>query len=125
MQKTNKKILIVEDDPNFVFILKEKFSAEGFSVLTAQDGKEGLSAIEREKPDLVISDVLLPLLDGVDMAKKARQKSSELPVIFLTNVKDPSSSYGAKKIKNVDYIIKSDVRLDDILAIAKKRLKIK
>ncbi len=125
MPKTKPKILIVEDDPNFVSILKEKFSHEGFLTLTAQDGKEGLSFFDTEKPDLIISDVLLPLLNGIDMIKQVKAKNPSLPVILLTNVKDPSYSDVTKSIKKVDYLIKSDVKLEDIIKLAKKMLKIK
>ncbi|MDP3882579.1 MAG: response regulator [Candidatus Staskawiczbacteria bacterium] len=121
-EKTDKKILIVEDDPNFVAILKQKFDSEGFVAITAQDGKEGLSAFDREKPDLVISDVLLPMDNGVDMVKKIKEKNPDVPVILLTNIKDESYTDIIKKLKKTDYLIKSDIRLDDIVKIAKRRL---
>lgn len=124
MTKINKKVLIVEDDPNFVSILKQKFEQEGFLTFTAQDGKEGFNISEREKPDLIISDVLLPLLDGIDMVKKIKKDNADLPIILLTNVKDTSYSDVIKKLKKVDYLIKSDVRLDDIVEKAKKKLNI-
>ena len=123
MKKLNKKVLIVEDDPNFVTILKEEFSREGFSISIAQDGKEGARSVESEKPDLVVTDVLLPMLDGIDMAKQIRSKGSKLPFIFLTNVKDPGYSDTIKKIKKADYLVKSDVKLEDIVNAAKKLLK--
>jgi DNA-binding response OmpR family regulator len=125
MNKTNKKVLIVEDDPNFVSILKEKFTREGFLAITAQDGKEGFNMSEREKPDLVISDVLLPIQNGIEMVKQIKKKNVNLPIILLTNVKDPAYSEVIEKMEKVDYLIKSDVRLDDIIEKAKKKLKIK
>lgn len=125
MAKINKKILIAEDDPNFVVILKQKFTEEGFSVLTAEDGKEAVILAEKELPDLIISDVLLPSLNGIEMAKKIKSKHPDLPIIFLTNIKDPAYSEIIEKLKKVDYLIKSDIRLDDIVKIAKKRLGIK
>ncbi len=123
MQKSSdKKILIVEDDQNFVSILKQKFDQEGFLTFTCQDGKEGLNMAEKENPDLIISDVLLPLLDGIEMIKQIKKDNVDLPVILLTNVKDDSYSDIIKRIKKTDYLIKSDVRLNDIVKIAKKRL---
>jgi len=122
MRKTKKKILIVEDDPNFVSILKEEFSREGFTVLVAQDGKEGVRTSESEKPDLLVTDILLPMLNGIDMAKQIRGKGSEPPVIFLTNVKDSGYSNTIKKIKKADYLVKSDVKLAEIVSAAKKLL---
>lgn len=125
MKKINKKILIVEDDPNFISILKKKFDQEGFTTLTAQDGKEGLNMALREEIDLVISDVLLPLLIGVEMVKKIKEKKEDLPVVLLTNVKDNDYADITKNLKKVDYLIKSDVRIDEILKIVKKKLGIK
>jgi len=122
MERKKKKILIAEDDPNFTSILREKFSQEGFSVFVAQDGKEGLQIIEKEKPDLIISDILLPLLNGIDMVKQIKGDKENLVVIFLTNIKDPAYFDAVKKMKKADYLIKSDVCLDDIVKISKKRL---
>lgn len=124
MAKIDKKILIVEDDPNFVAILKEKFTGEGFLVFTAQDGKEGFNVSKKEKPDLIISDVLLPIQNGIDMIKKIKTDNADLPVILLTNVKDEAYSEAIDSMKKVDYLIKSDVRLDDIVEKAKKKLKL-
>jgi DNA-binding response OmpR family regulator len=123
--KIDKKILIVEDDPNFVLILKQKFEKEGFLVVVAQDGKEGQSIFFSEKPDLVLSDVLLPIQNGVEMIKNIKDKNEDLPVILLTNVKDENYSEAVRKMKKVDYLIKSDVRLDAIVDRAKKKLGIK
>ena len=123
--KIDKKILIVEHDPNFVLILKQKFEKEGFLVVVAQDGKEGQSIFFSEKPDLVLSDVLLPIQNGVEMIKNIKDKNEDLPVILLTNVKDENYSEAVRKMKKVDYLIKSDVRLDAIVDRAKKKLGIK
>jgi len=125
MASAEKKILIVEDDPIFVSILKEKFSQEGFLTFTAQDGKEGLGVLEREKPDLVIADVLLPILSGLDMAKQIKEKNEDAPIIFLTNVKDDSHLEEIKEMKKVDYLIKSDISIDNIIERAKLMLMLK
>lgn len=122
MNKNKKsKILIVEDDPNFISILKQKFEEEGFLACTAQDGKEGFEIFSKESPDLAVLDVLLPLMNGIDLAKKILQKRN-IPVLMLTNVKDESYSDEAKKLKGVEYLIKSDMKLDEIIAVAKERL---
>lgn len=122
MKKINKKILIVEDDPNFISILQKRFSQEGFTIFTAQDGKEGFNLSEKEELDLVISDLLLPILDGVEMVKKIKEKKADLPVILLTNVKDNNYLEATKKLKKVDYLIKSDVRIDEIVKKARKKM---
>lgn len=121
MQKINKKILIIEDDQSFFSILQKRFTMEGFSVVSAQDGQEGLSMLEKEKPDLIVSDVLLPKMDGIDMAKKIKEKNINVPILFLTNVKDPSYLERAKDIE-FDYLVKSDVHVDEIVAKIKNKL---
>lgn len=116
--KINKKILIAEDDKDLLSILKTKFAMEGFSVFTAENGEEGAVVAEREKPDLVISDLLMPKMDGMEMAKKIKESNAGLPIIFLTNIKDP----GAGEKTGFDYLIKSDLRINDIIAKVKIKL---
>ena len=65
-------ILIVEDDKSFLWILRQGFEAEGFSVVFAQDGEEALEMAVSEKPDLILLDILLPKMDGITMAKKLK-----------------------------------------------------
>lgn len=125
MHKTNKKILIVEDDEDFVFILEKKFTSEGFTVITAKNGEDGISVAEKEKPELILSDMLMPKMDGVTMATKIRVFNKEVPIMFLTNIKDADRTDGAKVPDGVDYIIKADTRIDDIVAKAKTKLGIK
>lgn len=120
MANNSKKILIIEDDENFLSILEKVFSSEGFSVITAKDGESGASAAEQEKPDLIISDVLLPRLDGQAMAKKIRELKISAPIMFLTNVAN-----GDRNNTEFDYLIKSELHIDDIVAKAKEKMGIK
>jgi two-component system OmpR family response regulator len=122
MTKLNKKILIVEDDEDFLFIIKKKFTMEGFSIIDAKDGEEGAATAEREKPDLILSDMLMPKMDGEAMAKKIREFNAKVPIIFLTNIKNTDYTADVQKSNNVDYLIKSDTRIDDIVAKAKIKL---
>jgi two-component system alkaline phosphatase synthesis response regulator PhoP len=121
MAKTNKRVLIIEDDEAILSILKQNFSEEGFDVITAQDGKEPLNMLEKEKPDFIISDVLLPGQDGVEMAKKIRALKIETPIIFLTNTKDDGR---AKDITNSEYLIKANIYMKDVVSKVKKQLDI-
>jgi len=126
MSKTNKKILIVEDDKSFLWILKQSFFDEGFDVIFAQDGIEGLEKIEKEKPDLILLDIEMPKMDGIQVAEKLKQKGDTTKIIFLTNLKDTEHIIQAmEKSKEVDYIIKSDMGVEQIIERVKERLKIK
>ena len=122
MTKINKKILIVEDDEDFSFILEKRLTIEGFFVVIAKDGEDGVLVSEKEKPDLIFSDMLMPKMDGMAMAKKIRETNTKVPIIFLTNIKDVSYTENIKKSDNFEYMIKSDTRINEIVEKAKSKL---
>jgi two-component system alkaline phosphatase synthesis response regulator PhoP len=78
------KILIVEDEPDMVLGLKDNFEFEGYEVLTATDGQSGLEKARSEKPDLVILDIMLPRLSGLEVCKALRSTGVETPIVMLT-----------------------------------------
>ena len=80
----NKKILVVEDDPGIQLSLKDEFESEGYDVLAANDGENGLKMIREKNPDLVILDIMLPGLDGYEVCKSLRKEGNNTPVIMLT-----------------------------------------
>ena len=93
----SKRILIVEDEPGILLSLKDEFEFEGYTVFTAEDGEEGLELARDQKPDLIILDIMLPLLDGYDVCKNLRSEGDNTPIIMLT-VKD----------KEIDKILKDN-----------------
>jgi len=125
MTQTPPKILIVDDDESFLLILKNEFTEAGFLVATIKDGKTCLSEVKKEKPALVITDIMLPGIDGVETAKKIRQLDKDLPIIFLSNVTDSEYLDSAKDIGNCDRLVKANVQISDIIAKAKEMLNIK
>jgi two-component system alkaline phosphatase synthesis response regulator PhoP len=78
------KILIVEDEPNMVAGLRDNFEYEGYEVLTASDGAEGLGRALKDAPDLVVLDVMMPKMSGLEVCKQLKVKRPCLPVIMLT-----------------------------------------
>ena len=78
------KILIVEDEPDMVLGLKDNFEFEGYDVLTASDGASGLERARSQKPDLVILDIMLPKLSGLEVCKALRGEGFDAPIIMLT-----------------------------------------
>lgn len=118
-----KKVLIVEDDKDFLWILRNSFNNQPFSVLYAESGEKGLALAEKEKPDLMLIDIILPGIDGITMAQKIKEKGLTPQMIFLTNLKDTGNiSRVMETIDNADYIVKADVHLDDIITRVKNRL---
>ena len=83
----SKKVLIIEDEPGILLSLKDEFESEGYSVFTAEDGEKGFKMVKQHIPDLVILDIMLPLLDGYEVCKKLRMECDTTPIIMLT-VKD-------------------------------------
>src|ERR1700681_2336813 len=78
------RILIVEDEPNMVAGLRDHFEFEGYDVITAPDGVAGLERALKEAPDLVILDVMMPRMSGLDVCKQLKSKRPSVPIIMLT-----------------------------------------
>jgi two-component system alkaline phosphatase synthesis response regulator PhoP len=78
------KILIVEDEPNMVAGLRDNFEYDGYEVITAPDGVAGLERALKESPDLVILDVMMPRMSGLDVCKQLKAKRPSIPIIMLT-----------------------------------------
>ena len=78
------KILIVEDEPNMVAGLRDNFEFEGYEVLSAYDGAEGLARALADSPDLVLLDVMMPKMSGLDVCKQLKAKRPSIPIIMLT-----------------------------------------
>lgn len=89
------KILVVDDDPDIRDVLSELLEGEGFTVVTANDGSEGLQAIKAENPDMMILDLLMPVLDGFGVCKQLQDprwsKWKDMPVLILTSVREEVS----------------------------------
>jgi DNA-binding response OmpR family regulator len=97
-----KKILIIEDDPGILLGLKDEFESEGYVVLAADNGEKGLEAARKQKPDLIILDIMLPVLDGYEVCKRLRMEGNRTPIIMLT-VKD----------KEIDKVLGLELGADD------------
>jgi len=122
MEKT-KKILIVEDDENFSWILRENITRAGLTAINAKSGEEGLELAQKEKPDLILIDIQLPKMDGIAMAKAIRAKGIDSKMIFLTQMKDVQHiSSAIDAVGEADYIVKSDVHIDAVVDRVKNRL---
>src|SRR5450755_1117693 len=82
--RSRVKILVVEDEPNMVAGLRDNFEFEGYQVITARDGVEGLQRALEESPDLVVLDVMMPRMSGLEVCKQLRAKRGSIPIIMLT-----------------------------------------
>ncbi len=120
-----KKILLVEDDESVVSVLKKKSAEENFELIMSENGEDGLKKAETIKPNLILLDIIMPKMDGMEMLKKMRATNwgKNIPVIILTNLSNPFHEEEAKKLNVVDYLIKTDCHLEDIFKKIKKFLR--
>jgi len=100
-----EKILVVDDEPSIVESIEYNLEKEGFSVATAFDGDEAIRVFEREKPDLIVLDLMLPSLSGEEVCKYIRKKS-QVPLIMLTAKEQEVDKVVGLEIGADDYIIK-------------------
>ena len=107
-----KKILVVDDDPNIVKLIKTRLEANNYEVITAEDGEECMQKLSSEKPDLIILDILMPKADGYNVLigmKEFKALTGEIPivpVIVLTALSDPRVKNMIEKEEIRDYIVK-------------------
>ncbi|HEX2521859.1 MAG TPA: response regulator, partial [Terriglobia bacterium] len=100
------KVLIVEDDPSMAVALRDGFEYEGYSVQVARDGTEGLRLACAKKLDLIVLDVMLPNLSGLDVCKQLRGQGNTLPIIMLTARGQEIDKVLGLKIGADDYVTK-------------------
>ncbi|MDD5355775.1 MAG: response regulator [Candidatus Omnitrophica bacterium] len=79
-----KKILLVDDEVDFLQLLKARLEANSYDVVTAMDGKEALEKVKKEKPDALILDVMMPEVNGLEVLKAIRKNDQKLPVFIIT-----------------------------------------
>ena len=127
MSNSNKRILIVEDDPNFGKILKEYLTLNDYDIVLAKNGIEGFEKFNKSYFDLCILDIMMPYKDGFTLAKEIREKNDEVPIFFLTAKHLKEDVLKGFKIGADDYMTKpfdSEVLLAKIKATLNRKKKI-
>jgi DNA-binding response OmpR family regulator len=86
MPPESPTVLVVEDDPVILRLLEVNFELEGFTVVLAHDGEEGIAAARSERPDIIVSDIMMPKVSGIELveALKADEKTAGIPIILLS-----------------------------------------
>ncbi|HLS11668.1 MAG TPA: response regulator transcription factor [Flavobacteriaceae bacterium] len=124
METKNKKILLVEDDPNFGTVLKDYLAMNDYDVTHAKNGMEGFEKFKKDDFDLCILDVMMPYKDGYTLAKEIRDRNEEIPIIFLTAKSMKEDVLKGYKVGADDYLTKpfdSEVLLMKIKAIIQRK----
>jgi DNA-binding response OmpR family regulator len=115
------KILVVDDEPEVVSLVHRRLEREGYLVSTALNGREGLIVAQKEKPNLILLDIIMPEVDGISMLRSLRMDKAlgAIPVILLTARSDISSIDEGRKYGAEDYFIKP-IEWDQLLKFIRK-----
>lgn len=118
------KVLLVEDDNNLREIFEMRLQAEGYQTVTASDGEEALVVATKEKPDLIIADVMMPKLSGFEMLEtlRAAPEMSNVKVIMMTALGQAEDRARGEKLGVVKYLVKSQVTLEDFVRVVREVL---
>src|SRR4051812_20937298 len=122
MLPEKKQVLIVDDEPNLRKILAAQLSRDGYDVLTAEDGAEGLSILRDHHIDLVVTDLKMPKVDGMELLREALREDPELPVVMITAHGTVDTAVEALKTGAFDYLTKPFDK-DEVRQIVAKALK--
>ncbi len=119
------KILLIEDDKFIRKALQAGLSKAGFTILVASDGQEGLELLKKEKPNLVLLDLIMPLKTGFELLEDVRMGTEEIkkiPIIVMSNLGTNEDINKCKSLGAVDYFIKSDMPLSTVIEKVKYHL---
>lgn len=118
------KLLLIEDDNNLREIFEMRLQAEGYETLTASDGEEGLTVAMKEKPDLIIADVMMPKLSGFEMLEtlRASPEMGQVKVVMMTALGQAEDRTRGEKLGVIKYLVKSQVTLEDFVRVVREVL---
>jgi DNA-binding response OmpR family regulator len=112
-----KFILVAEDDKAYANVYQLKLAKEGYEVKIASDGEEALSACRKRKPDLIILDLLLPIMDGFEVLEALRKNKrlKNLKVLVLSSLSQPEDMIKVRRLGALDYLVKSNITIQEIV----------
>ena len=112
-----KKILIIEDEKFLLEMYQSRFEKDGYQVLTAMSGEKGLKLAQKEKPDLIVLDILMPGMDGYEVIKKIRGDAQikEIPILVLSNLGQEEEIKRGLELGANDYIVKTDLTPSELI----------
>ena len=124
--KVNKKILLIEDDPDQVFLYLTKFKMEGLKLLTAKNGVEGLAMAKKEKPDIILLDIVMDEMDGMEVLERLKKDNAtkNIPVVLLTNLVKKELLEKSKQMGAIGFWSKTEVLPKDAVDRVKAILNI-
>jgi two-component system phosphate regulon response regulator PhoB len=125
MPPTNEKILLVEDSESMREVLSAKLEQEGYNIETTATGKKGLDKAKTFQPDLIVLDLMLPQINGLDVLEKLKEneQTDQIPVVIYSQIKDQDKIDKGMKMGAEGYFVKSESDLDGVMQSIKSYLK--
>ena len=112
-----RKIIIAEDDTVLRDLYLRKFATDTYDVRTASNGQEALDLIAKDKPDLVLLDINMPVLDGFGVLEKLPKPERSFPIVMLTNFEDQANRDRGAALGIDDYFVKKDMTIKSLLTM--------
>ena len=124
LQGETKKILLIEDEELIITLLQRKLEKEGYKVFVARDGVEGMEKVRKETPDIVLLDIVMPRMGGLEVLEELRRdkKLRSIPVIVISNSGQPVELDRAKKLGARDWLIKTEFDPKEVISKVKNQL---
>jgi CheY-like chemotaxis protein len=118
------RILLVEDDLNLIDLYSVRLEAEGFEVKNCPDGEKALQVVKEYLPDLVLLDIMMPMIDGFDVLDIMRNTpaTQDIKVIVMTALNRPEDVQKAKDLGAMDFLVKSQISMMDLVTIVRRHL---
>ncbi|MFA6078848.1 MAG: response regulator [Candidatus Omnitrophota bacterium] len=113
-----KKVLVVDDEVDFVELIQMRLKSEGYEVITANNGRDALERIKADKPDAIILDIMMPELDGLSVLKEVRQKDKRIPIFIVTAFSNEEKIRIAGEFNASGFIIKTQDLGKELKAIS-------
>jgi len=112
-----KKILIIEDEEVLTKVLKRKLVSEGYDVSTAKNGNEGLAKMKKEKPDLILLDIVMPEKGGFEVMEEMNkdEELKDIPIVIISNSGQPVEFERARKLGVDDWLVKTEFGPQEVL----------
>ena len=123
MSKQSKHILIAEDEAFLLAMMQKVLTGHGARVSTALNGQEAIGIIDKDPPDLLLLDLLMPQVDGYAVLEHRKKKKMKFPVVVCSNLSDKTNILKCSEFDVSEYIIKSDMDDEQIWIIAEKYLR--
>lgn len=126
MAQKKSKVLLIEDDETLLEMYKIKFQEEGLEVIVSSNGAEAFSVAKKEKPSIILLDIILPGMDGFAILENVKRDSDtkNIPVILLSNLGQDSDIEKGKKLGASDYLVKANFTPTQVLEKIKKYAKL-